>query len=101
MKTNQYILSAVVPLFNEGAGLNTFHKSLLLVLEDIAPNAFEIIYCDDGSTDNAVDLITQFHDQNNCVKLIKLSRNFGKESALAAGISVAKGQAVDLLVIHI
>lgn len=96
MKTSNLQLSVVVPLFNEAAGLVAFHASLTEVVQSIT-HAYEIIYCDDGSEDNTVELVQKLHHDNPNVRLVKLSRNFGKENALAAGIAVAQGQAIIML----
>jgi glycosyltransferase involved in cell wall biosynthesis len=78
-------LSIVVPLYNESATLSSFHKSLLKVLVSLKL-PYELIYCDDGSSDNTSDIASELCADNSNVKLIKFSRNFGKESALSAGI---------------
>lgn len=86
-------LSIVVPVYNEAAGLMTFHQSLIEVLAQLKAD-YEIIYCDDGSDDNTAELVRQWHKAQPRVKLIRLSRNFGKESALAAGLAVATSDAI-------
>lgn len=88
------VLSLVVPLYNEGAGLPTFHESLMGTIQKNISEPYEIIYCDDGSSDQTEALIKQWHAADPRTKLIKLSRNFGKENALTAGIAAAKGQAI-------
>jgi polyisoprenyl-phosphate glycosyltransferase len=88
------VLSVVVPVYNEQAGLLVFHESLLRVVEQIYPEAYEIIYCDDGSRDDSAAIIKDLRTHNPRVRLIKLSRNFGKEIATTAGIDHATGQAV-------
>src|SRR5581483_1008111 len=85
-------LSIVVPVYNEAAGLGVFHQSLIAVLQAM-DTEYELIYCDDGSTDNTAELVRQWHADDKRVKLIQLSRNFGKESALAAGLAAASGDA--------
>jgi glycosyltransferase involved in cell wall biosynthesis len=96
-KSQDLLLSVVVPLHNEAAGLPVFHKSLIDSLREITKDSYEIIYCDDGSTDDTAKLVGQWHTDNRSVKLIKLSRNFGKENALSAGIAEASGQAILML----
>lgn len=86
-------LSVVVPLFNEAGGLSDFHKSLVEQLVALGTD-FEIIYVDDGSSDKSSELIRSWHASDDRVKLIKLSRNFGKENALTAGIAQANGDGV-------
>lgn len=88
------VLSVVVPVYNESAGLLAFHESLLQVVEQACPQAYEIIYCDDGSRDNSVAFIKDLQKYNPRIKLLKLSRNFGKEIATTAGIDHATGQAI-------
>jgi glycosyltransferase involved in cell wall biosynthesis len=94
VKSNNQLISFVVPVYNESAGLAVFHKSLLDVIKKSLKNNYEIIYCEDGSTDNTAELINKWHAGNKRVKLIKLSRNFGKEIATTAGLNAAAGQAI-------
>jgi dolichol-phosphate mannosyltransferase len=93
-KSSNLLLSVVVPLFNEAAVLPAFHEALVNSVKGAAEDSYEIIYCDDGSTDDTAKLVGQWHDHNHRVKLIKLSRNFGKENALSAGIGLASGRAI-------
>jgi glycosyltransferase involved in cell wall biosynthesis len=86
-------LSIVVPLFNEEASLRVFHISLINIL-NIIKKSYEIIYIDDGSEDETCSIVNQLIEDDKNIKLIKLSRNFGKESALSAGISEARGKAI-------
>jgi dolichol-phosphate mannosyltransferase len=89
-------ISFVVPIFNEAQNIVDFNKSLI---EVISPNYsnFEIIYVDDGSTDTTNKIVTDLASKNRDIKLISLSRNFGKENALTAGINYATGDAVMML----
>ena len=87
-------MSVVVPVHNESAGLLEFHKSLTEAVQQAAKDSYEILYCDDGSDDDTPQLVKEFHNSDGLVKLIKLSRNFGKENALSAGIAEASGQAI-------
>lgn len=91
---NRPLLSAVVPAFNEGGHLERLHAMLVQQLRQLAGDDYEIIYCDDGSTDDTAGLAAAWCAHDEHVKLIKFSRNFGKESALTAGIAEAAGQAV-------
>ncbi len=88
------VLSVVVPLHNEASGLEAFHASLEAAVKKAAPEDYEIIYCDDGSTDTTSAIIKKLHTTSPLIKLIKLSRHFGKENALSAGIAEARGQAI-------
>jgi glycosyltransferase involved in cell wall biosynthesis len=91
------VLSIVVPLYNEAAGLAAFHEELVKTLKDLVEGSCELIYCDDGSTDDTPDLVRQWSKANAHIKLVRLSRNFGKESTLSAGIAEASGQAILML----
>lgn len=86
-------ISIVVPVFNERAGIAHFHGSLLTELIPLGHH-YEIIYCDDGSTDGTAQLIAAISRKDSHARLIALSRNFGKEIATTAGIRAAKGHAI-------
>lgn len=88
------VLSLVIPVYNEHEGLKAFHNSLSLVLNNLGDVSYEIIYCDDGSTDGSKEVLASIASTDNTVKTIVFSRNFGKESALSAGIAQAMGKAV-------
>jgi dolichol-phosphate mannosyltransferase len=96
-KKSTLLLSVVVPVHNEAAGLREFHVSLIPVVRDIVEDNYEVIYCDDGSTDKTATIVRDLNIVDPNVKLVSLSRNFGKESALTAGIAAAKGQAIVML----
>jgi glycosyltransferase involved in cell wall biosynthesis len=89
-------ISIIVPVFNEEEVLPEFHKRLSHVLNSI-PLSAEILYINDGSVDNSLRIINDFHENNDRVAIIDLSRNFGKEIALTAGLDYAKGDAVVII----
>ncbi len=97
MSTRPFRLSVVVPLYNEAAGLEAFHRSLSGALESIPHVQPEIIYVDDGSTDNMAAIVKELYVRDGRIKFLKLSRNFGKESALTAGLAEARGEATIML----
>lgn len=86
-------ISCVVPCLNEADNLGVLIPSLVAVLSSLAP-AFEIIVVDDGSTDATPDLLETLSRQHPQVVYVQLSRNFGKEAALSAGLEAARGQVV-------
>jgi glycosyltransferase involved in cell wall biosynthesis len=88
------LLSIVVPLYNEQAGLEHFHESLMALLGALKGGEYEVIYCDDGSTDGTAELVRKFHGKDARIKLISLTRNFGKEIATTAGVHNAAGNAI-------
>ena len=86
-------LSIVVPMWNESSMLETFFEHLVPVLEGVTP-AWEILCVDDGSTDDTYARLTAVREKEPRIRLMRLSRNFGKENALSAGLDFAAGQAV-------
>lgn len=89
-------LSVVVPVYNEVAVLPEFHRELVAVMVTTgAP--YEIIYIDDGSDDGSADLLESLRAADASVVVVALSRNFGKEVALSAGLDHCKGAAVILI----
>ena len=85
------ILSIVIPAYNEEEVLPEFHRRLTSVLEGIEGSC-EILYVNDGSSDRTLEVLNDFKDPR--VWIIDLSRNFGKEIALSAGLDYARGEAV-------
>lgn len=92
-QSSKQLLSVVVPVYNERAGLMLFHNSLWNVLDQLSLD-FEIIYCDDGSLDGTMGVLQELAEKHSQVRMVRLSRNFGKELATTAGIHAAKGDAV-------
>ena len=93
MKSNQPLISIVVPAYNEEEVLTEFHETVDKALSKL-PIDLEIVYINDGSTDNTLNIINGLMDNDNRITLIDLSRNFGKEIALSAGLHKAAGDAV-------
>lgn len=80
-------------MYNEGAGIERFHHELCTVLDGLG-RSYEIIYCNDGSTDDTFAKLQTLAEQNNSVRILSLTRNFGKEIALTATLQAAKGKAI-------
>ena len=91
--TNSVELSVVVPLYNEEANINYLMERLLIVF-DTLNTTYEIVCVNDGSRDNTLKLLVEYHERNPAIKVVNLSRNFGKEIALTAGIDYATGAAI-------
>lgn len=92
----EHFLSIVVPLYNEANILSAFHARLTAVLETLKRTlniSFEIIYVNDGSTDTSTMVLLTLKTQDPRIAIIDLSRNFGKEIALSAGLDHAHGEA--------
>ena len=93
MKSNQPLISIVVPAYNEEEVLTEFHETVDKTLSKLAID-LEIVYVNDGSTDATLDIINALRANDKRITLIDLSRNFGKEIALSAGLHKAAGDAV-------
>lgn len=89
----QESLSVVVPAYNEGEVIAEFHRRLVAVLDQL-PLKAEVIYVNDGSKDQTLSILNTMMHYDSRIKIIDLSRNFGKEVALSAGLDHADGDAV-------
>jgi glycosyltransferase involved in cell wall biosynthesis len=87
------LLSVVVPVHNETAVLPAFHQRITEVMRGTGED-YEIIYVDDGSTDDSAIALGDLRTGDEAVAIIELSRNFGKEVAISAGLDHARGDAV-------
>jgi polyisoprenyl-phosphate glycosyltransferase len=92
MRDTLYTISVVVPAYNEAACLPQLLKMLSVTLKEYP--AFEIIVVDDGSSDGTSALLEEAAAANACVQFVSLSRNFGHQAALRAGLAYASGDAV-------
>ena len=98
MKDAQHpLISIVVPCYNEQAVIRTCHEHVAAVADKLESYRFEIIYVNDGSRDDTFALLKQIAAADRRVRAINLSRNFGKEAALTAGLDNAQGDAVLIL----
>ena len=90
-------LSLVIPVKDEEAAIGPCLAQVIPVLEamnDPVAQSFEILFIDDGSTDTTLEMIRKAHAADPRVRGISLSRNFGKEAALTAGLDAARGKGV-------
>ena len=90
------LVSVVVPFFNEEKAVDRFLQTIIAVLEDI-DTKWEIICVDDGSSDHTLQHLLSAARANPAISVLALSRNFGKESALTAGIESSGGDVVVLI----
>lgn len=87
------LISLVVPVFNEEDAVPIFHDAIKNNKE-LGAYDMEIIFVNDGSTDNTVQVVKDILTYESNIKLISFSRNFGKEPALFAGLQHARGDVV-------
>ncbi len=88
------LISVVIPLLNESESLPELTTRLTATLDEMTGGAFEVIFVDDGSTDNSYDVIRTVHRNDPRFKAIRFRTNFGKSAALAVGFERAAGQIV-------
>lgn len=91
----QPTISVVVPAYNEAASLDSFHRRLVDALA--ALESWEVVYVNDGSTDDTLAVIEAVHRTDDRVAVVSLSRNFGKETAITAGLDHTAGDAVVII----
>ncbi len=87
------MISIIAPVYDESESLGYFYRALCTALEESGEEA-EIIFVDDGSRDDSVEIIRGFIKSDSRVRLVELSRNFGHEAAMLAGIDSASGDAM-------
>jgi len=90
-------LSLVVPVYNESACFQSLLSRLLALRTRLASVNLELIFVDDGSTDETPVLLTKAATENSLVKVIQFSRNFGHQAALTAGVDHADGDWVCII----
>ena len=90
---DEALLSVVVPAYNEQEVLPEFHRRLSAALSTV-PLRAEVIYVNDGSTDGTLAMLQDMRAHDPRIAIVDLSRNFGKEIALTAGLDHAGGDAV-------
>ncbi len=87
------LLSVVIPCHNEADVIETTHERLVKVLPTTGMD-FEIVYVDDGSRDATPTLLERIAARDGRVTVIELSRNFGQQAAMSAGLAAARGDAI-------
>ncbi|GBR30066.1 glycosyltransferase family 2 protein [Gluconobacter kondonii] len=90
-------LSLIVPFYNEEAAIGHFVKNILPVIDGIPETDWEIVCVDDGSSDGTLLELVRLAESDRRFRVFELSRNFGKEAALTAGLDAATGDAVIII----
>jgi dolichol-phosphate mannosyltransferase len=88
------LLSVIVPCYNEEIVLRNTHERLTGVLRGLGDLRFEVIYVDDGSRDQTQQILRELQAKHSEVRVLRLSRNFGHQIAVTAGLEQAAGNAV-------
>lgn len=87
-------ISIIIPAYNEEESLPYLYERLTKLINQIKDYEFEILFINDGSKDKTLDLIKEYRKQDNRFSYVNLSRNFGKEVAMIAGLDYAVGDAI-------
>jgi undecaprenyl-phosphate 4-deoxy-4-formamido-L-arabinose transferase len=85
-------IAIVIPVYNEKENLPTLMQRLIAVMQSLGKN-YEIIFIDDGSSDNSLEILKEF-SQKPSVKIVELTRNYGQHAAILAGFSVSSAEIV-------
>jgi polyisoprenyl-phosphate glycosyltransferase len=95
MPPDRPLVSVVSPVYQEEAGIEEFHRRLMACLRSLDGDLdHEVVYVNDGSTDRSLDLLQKLVADDHHVRVVDLSRNFGHQVALSAGVDHARGDAV-------
>lgn len=89
-------ISIIVPCYNEMESLPIFYKEITAILEKINYD-YEILFVNDGSKDNTLNILKEFSEKNDKITYISFSRNFGKEAAMFAGFCNVSGDYVAVM----
>ena len=91
---NHFKLTLVIPVFNEAAAIPIFLEKINNIFRLNPSITLELLFVNDGSTDDTLAILLKFQSKDERIVVIDLSRNFGKEAALSAGIDEASGDAI-------
>ena len=87
-------ITIIIPAYNEEESLPYLYERLEKQINEIKNYEFEILFVNDGSKDNTINLIKQYRNKDKRVSYVDFSRNFGKETAMMAGLDYATGDSV-------
>lgn len=87
-------ITIIIPAYNEEESLPYLIERIKKLIDSINKYNFEILFINDGSKDKTLELIKSYREEDNRISYVNFSRNFGKETAMIAGLDYAKGDAV-------
>lgn len=90
------VFSVVAPIYNEEETLPHFYQRIIAVMEGLG-EPFELVLVNDGSRDRSYELMKELHEQDQRVRVLDFSRNFGHQIAISAGLDYARGQAIVII----
>lgn len=87
-------ITVIIPCFNEEKNIEIIYNELINILSDLKKYEYELLFIDDGSSDFSWSVLKEIANKDHTVKLIRFTRNFGHQIALAAGYDLANGEAI-------
>ena len=87
-------ITIIIPAYNEEESLPPLYERLEKLMHSMEHYEFEILFVNDGSKDNTINLIKEYREKDNRISYVDFSRNFGKEIAMIAGLDYATGDCV-------
>ena len=94
---NKKLITILVPAYNEQDVLNMLYERLSNLMNSTSDYDFEVLFVNDGSKDNTLEIIKNMRMHDSRICYLNLSRNYGKETAMIAGLDYAKGDAVIII----
>ncbi len=94
---NKKLVTILIPAYNEEEVLNMLYERLYSIMESVPNYNFELLFVNDGSKDNTLNIIKDLRKNDKRVCYLNLSRNYGKEIAMIAGLDYSKGDAVIII----
>ena len=88
------LISIIIPCYNEEDALLVYYQEMSKIMAEMSEVKFELLFVDDGSSDRTLELLKDFNHKDPRCKFLSFSRNFGKESAIYAGLKNARGDYV-------
>jgi glycosyltransferase involved in cell wall biosynthesis len=96
IRNDEYMLSLVIPIFNEESLVDELVKRTISSLETFIKE-YEVIFVDDGSTDQSLNKLLRWQQNNRKIKILSLSKNFGHQAAYTAGLEHAGGEIIAMM----
>lgn len=97
MEENKKLVTILVPAYNEQEVLNLLYDRLKAIMDNLSNYDFEVLLINDGSKDDTLKLMEELRKKDNRICYLNLSRNYGKETAMIAGLDYAKGDCVIII----
>lgn len=97
MEENKKLVTILVPAYNEEEVLHMLYERLRTLMDDTTAYDFEVLLVNDGSKDKTLQIMQELREKDKRINYLNLSRNFGKETAMIAGLDYCKGDAVIII----